>query len=52
MSLSVTSMIQERPAHGSALVIAGMLIAAALIVALSAAFGMGAPDPAALIVGP
>jgi hypothetical protein len=52
MSLSFSPMIRHQPDHGSTLVILGMLMAAVLIVALSAAFGMGAPDAAAMIVGP
>jgi len=53
MSLSFGAMIQERSEDRSALYVClGMLVAAALIIALSASFGMATPDPATIPVGP
>jgi hypothetical protein len=52
MSLSFSPTIRQQRAPGSALVILGMLTAALVIVALSAAFGMGSPDVAALTLAP
>ena len=52
MSLSFSPMIRQQPDYSSAFVILGMLTAAALIVALSTAFGISPPDATAMIVGP
>ncbi|HWG81093.1 MAG TPA: hypothetical protein VN681_15015 [Stellaceae bacterium] len=49
MSLSFAA--HAKPAHGSALVIAGLLAIAAFCLALSAAFGVGSPSAAAMIIG-
>ena len=52
MSLSFSPSIRQQPAHGSALVVLGMLMVAVFIIALAAATGMGSPDATALIGGP
>jgi hypothetical protein len=49
MSLSYGSVIHEKPAPGSAFVIAGMLMAGILLVALSAALGVDSSSAAAML---
>lgn len=51
LTMSLSFAAHAKPAHGSALVIAGLLAIAAFCLALSAAFGVGSPSAAAMIIG-